>query len=179
MATLWILDVDNTITQRYGTELLPGVKEWINNLDPLKNEVCLATNQGGVGLRFWMELDEFGEPEKLPTEQEVRLRLERVRSSLIAGTSFDCPFFVSFRYFSKNGHWSPTPYSEDSAPPAWQIDSRKPRPGMICQAMNYFSYTNPADVVMVGNGESDEGAAKAAGVRYVNGSELFFFTTLP
>jgi hypothetical protein len=174
---------------------MPGVREWITRLDPADNEIALVTNQGGVGLRYWMESGGFGDPSKYPTEQEVMERLNIIRKALIAGTQFRCPIHVCFRYLSQKGNWSPTPFDpssaeiaafadndhdpqqmivdESSLPARWRKSHRKPEPGMLHDAIFDF---RPSRVVMVGNSEDDRKAAEAANAEYIDGDELFSYT---
>lgn len=66
---LYIFDLDGTLAALDSTNLLPGVAEWF---DASPGVPCaIATNQGGVGLRYWMETKDFGEPGKYPTQAQV------------------------------------------------------------------------------------------------------------
>ena len=99
---LYIFDVDGTIAERDATELLPGVAEWFANN---QTAVAFATNQGGVGLRYWMETAGFGEPSKYPTAKAVQERLESIAKYL--GVKW-ANIYYSFAYQSKSSdNWSP------------------------------------------------------------------------
>lgn len=168
---LIIFDLDDTLTPFTKTELLPGVKEWFDANDAGKVMIAMATNQGGVGLRHWMEDGRFGNPEKYPTEQQVREHIEKVLQNL--GTRF--PVFMSFRYQSyKTGNWSPVPagVKEENE---WSIQWRKPAPGMLIEAM-YLAGVPSHHTLMVGNDDEDRLAAEAAGCAF-EWANVFFGRT--
>ena len=75
---LYIFDIDGTLTEKFGDTLKPEVAEWFRGMRGSDIKVALATNQGGVGLRYWMEQGGFGEPESYPTETKVYERLARI-----------------------------------------------------------------------------------------------------
>lgn len=189
---LYIFDVDGTIAMSYSDELLPEAKNFFNAFDWEHNKVALATNQGGVGLRYWMEQGRFGEPEKYPTAEQVTARLEKLRSQIVGDNFGRCLVLVSFAYQSKkSGKWGPTPYDFSEAdhraaamsdepyeqfvpvvPGEWRQDWRKPAPGMLLSALAHFN-ESPENTVMIGNSDDDKGAAAAAGVRFVDEFEFF------
>jgi phosphoglycolate phosphatase-like HAD superfamily hydrolase len=189
---LYIMDVDGTIAMSYSDELLPEAAKFFAGFDWEKDKLALATNQGGVGLRYWMEQGGFGEPEEKPTAEQVQARLEKLRSQIVGKQIERCPIFVSFAYQSKkSGKWAPTPYdlsgrdliatatSDDPMvkhipviPNEWREDWRKPAPGMLLAAMKHFGET-PENTVMIGNSDDDKGAAAAAGVRFIDEFEFF------
>lgn len=74
---LIIFDVDGTLAERVGDALLPGVFAWFA-AHGQEYKIALATNQGGVGLRYWMETDGFGEPGKYPDEQSIWAQLGKI-----------------------------------------------------------------------------------------------------
>ncbi len=164
---LYIFDVDGTIADRDTNELLPGVAEWFAVNAP--KEVAFATNQGGVGLRHWMESEGFGEPEKYPTESQIYARLHQLRKKLIKPeTTFNV--CVSFRYQSKSsGKWSPRPHGTEGDT-RWDKESRKPQPRMIHDAIYREGLEN---AVMVGDSEEDRQAAANAGIDFVLADEFF------
>lgn len=163
---LYIFDVDGTIAERDTKNLLPGVSEWFASN---KAAVAFATNQGGVGLRHWMETAGFGEPEKYPTAKAVQERLESIAKEL--GVKW-ANIYYSFAYQSKSSdNWSPVPAGiTEAMSPEWFPASRKPNPGMLLEAI----FDNGAKLpVMVGDRDEDEAAARAAGIDFVHADEFF------
>ncbi|GAB5494515.1 MAG: hypothetical protein Phog2KO_47300 [Phototrophicaceae bacterium] len=49
---LIIFDMDGTLSDWKTGKLLPNVKAWFD-AQPPDRKFALATNQGGVGLRYW------------------------------------------------------------------------------------------------------------------------------
>lgn len=167
---LHIFDLDGTLAAQDSTELLPGVAEWFA-AHP-SNPCAIATNQGGVGLRRWMEGAGFGEPGKYPTQAEVEDRVTTLALSLFHEDRARLPVYIAFAYQAKSGKWSPIP-PEGQGDPRWNPDWRKPAPGMIVQAMSDANISDPAQVLMVGDSEADQQAAKAAGVGFRWAWEFF------
>jgi len=165
---LYIFDVDGTIAERDTTELLPGVAEWFARN---QTAVSLATNQGGVGLRHWMETGGFGGADryKYPPAEEVKDRLYKIAHKLSVSIE---SVYVSFAYQSKrSGEWSPAMNDIDGDPLEWWAPEwRKPNPGMLLAAMEYENTTN---AVMVGDSDEDEAAARAAGIDFIHADDFF------
>lgn len=180
---LIIFDLDTTLVQKWTDNLLPGVAEYFQRND--LPSIAIATNQGGVGLGYWMHKENFGNPDKYPTENETMYRLIRLARSLNA------KLYVSFAYRSKKGNWSPIPnsetgyvthYSSDSGSPpwnqdwnakhSWEKDWRKPSPGMLLEAIK-DSNAAPANTLMVGDSEDDHLAAEAAGCSFIHANDFF------
>jgi len=168
---LILLDIDGTITEKWTSELLDGVAEWFGDN---KVPVALVTNQGGVGLNYWMVKDGFGSPEKFPTEDEVVGRV------IFIARKIDARAYAAFAFQSKKGNWSPVPgghegvntYEPGGHRSSWERDWRKPNPGMLLQAMADAGVT-PADTLMVGDTESDRQAAENAGCAFAWADEFF------
>lgn len=170
---LYIMDVDGTIAMSYSDELLPEAAKFFAEFDWEHDKLALATNQGGVGLRYWMEQGGFGEPEKYPTESQVTVRLILLRDQIVGDKIERCAVYACFAYQSKkSGKWAPTPYAAGEIPNEWREDWRKPAPGMLLAAMKRFGET-PENTVMIGNSDDDKGAAAAAGVRFIDEFEFF------
>jgi D-glycero-D-manno-heptose 1,7-bisphosphate phosphatase len=53
-----------------------------------------------------------------------------------------------------------------------ECDCRKPKPGMILSLMSEFG-ASPAEVIFVGDAETDKAAAEAAGIEFIWASEFF------
>ena len=166
---IYIFDVDNTLADRDSDQLYDHVAKWFAQHKPQR--VALATNQGGVGLRAWMERDGFGDPEKLPTEQHVIHRLSHLGQQIATLTGGDILICYACAYQSKtSGEWSPQ--REGSQ---WLKSWRKPGTGMLNEAMQYYK-AERHEYVFVGDNlhnNYDELAAKAAGITYTDHASLF------
>ena len=175
--TLLCLDVDGTVVSSNTSDtLLPQVVAFLSQLDSSKTRIALVTNQGAVGLKHWMEVGKFGDPTTLPTRVEVETRLEKIKSQI--ESIIECPIalFAAYRYQSKtSGRWCPIPFTEgkDSR---WKQEWRKPGPGMIREAMKWAKVSplvGLRNVLMVGDMDSDEGAARSAGVGFEKALDFF------
>lgn len=156
---LYIFDLDGTLAPFNSDELYADASEWIRrNVMHPAHSICIATNQGGIGLRYWMERDSFGEPNKYPTLASFKLRIEglfphKMRRPVV---------FMCARYQSRKGTWSPVPKDVDTQDGTWKEDWRKPQPGMLVHAMTIF-LTTPEQTLMIGDSEEDRLAAITAG----------------
>lgn len=172
MIRLIIFDVDGTLAVKYTLNLLPGVAEFF---ELALDEDCapglrlaIATNQGGVGMRYWMETGNFGRPKRYPTLSQIERRMAGLMKKL---GSEHIPVYVSFRYQDKEGQWAPVPPGEE-ANPRWSATWRKPEPGMLLQAM-LDAGVSAEETLFVGDSPDDHGAARAAGCLFI-GAEAFF-----
>ncbi len=163
---LYIFDLDGTIAKKYTTDLLPGVEEWFATIHAA---TALATNQGGVGLRYWMEKDGFGNPDGLPTIKIVEDRLDEIKKKL--GRE-DILGIASFAYQSKkSGEWGPTPEQTDRWNYLrWHPSWRKPQKGMLAYAQAHYQLFN---AVMIGDSVEDEKAANAEDIDFILADEFF------
>lgn len=169
--TLYCFDVDGTLVTAWTANLLPGVAEWFAKLDQRDGDrVAFITNQGGVGLRQWMETEDWGEPEKLPTEADVYRRLDSTAAQL--GIADTVCTLTSFAYQTKAGQWSPDPGGPLPGR-QWLRNWRKPRGGMIEAAMADNQIFK--NVVVIGDSDDDRraAAAAAAGVAFEWAAEFF------
>lgn len=173
MKRLIVFDVDGTLAKIYTLHLLPRVEDFFRLVYrgdcPAAPKIAIATNQGGVGMRYWMEQEGWGKPAKYPTVTEIEERLRGLVEAL--GAPHDLPVYVAFRYKNREGQWAPVP-PEMGADPRWQQDWRKPMPGMLLQAMRDAGVT-PEETLFVGDSEDDRGAAEAAGCAF-DWAETFF-----
>lgn len=196
---LIILDVDGTLTpDMTGVLFDSNVVEKLMALRGTGVKLALASNQGGVGLRHWIEsAGGFGKTAeekeasllaaaKYPTLQESMSRLATVAGNVTALTYLPVKIYASFAYQSKGGNWGPTPYDLTSAmadnekdpraiyeiPPEWSQQWRKPNAGMLLQAMADWNEL-PENTIMVGNSAEDKGAALAAGIDFIHADEYF------
>lgn len=170
-AELLIFDIDGTLADRETGELLPGVLDFFEKHGDAF-DIVFATNQGGVGLRYWMESEGFGEPEKFPTQQDVGIHINTVLTQLPERFHETVGIYVCYAYQSKNsGNWSPTPeqhrFEED-----WDPNCRKPNAGMLVSAMRGRGLL-PSQCLMVGDGDEDEEAAEAAGCHFRHADQFF------
>lgn len=183
---LIIFDMDGTLSDRDTGELLEGVAKWFA-VNGMKYEFGLATNQGGVGLKYWMERDGFGNPEQYPSENQAWLHINGVQDRLLKATHPIYPNDVEkvfaifpvacFAYQSKKGTWSPTPedkqdYAGSFWKSCWRQDWRKPAPGMLLKIMGYYERT-PEQTLMVGDSPEDEQSALNAGCAFIWAWEFF------
>jgi len=169
---LVIFDVDGTLVETYGLEPLPNVESFfrlvLNGGCPQPPGLALATNQGGVGMRYWMERGRFGQPENFPTEDSVNERLGNLLTRLGAP---EARVYTSFLYQTKNGKWAPAPPGRQGDP-RWSPEWRKPNPGMLLQAMADAG-ARPERTLFVGDREEDREAAAAAGCAFAWAAEFF------
>jgi HAD superfamily hydrolase (TIGR01662 family) len=170
---LIIFDVDGTLAKQFTLELLPGVKQFFELLFqagcPHTPKVAIATNQGGVGMRYWMEKGGFGKPEKYPTAEEINERMEALVDKL--GGDSQLPVYASFRFVNKKGKWTPVP-PEQTDNPRWELEWRKPKPGMLLQAMEEAG-TRTDETLFVGDREEDQAAAQATGCAFRWAKDFF------
>lgn len=159
---LVIFDVDGTLAEQFTLELLPGVEQFFQLLFQggcsQAPRAAIATNQGGVGMRYWMEKGGFGRPEVYPTVDEIDQRMQSLVEKL--GGSSRLPVYVSYRFATKKGKWAPVP-PEQARNPRWEQEWRKPLPGMLLQAMQEAT-AQPHESLFVGDREEDQAAARAA-----------------
>ena len=176
------LDIDGTIVEtNTSSELIPEAEEFLAGLASLNVKIALVTNQGAVGLRHWMQTNSFGEPESLPSQDEVEKRINLIVAAIKKVYPVDFPVLMAFRFQSKgdaeNGkkpRWGPVPFNCKSDP-RWKQEWRKPNPGMILTAMTKcgLSMFEKKKALMIGDMDTDEAAAKAAGVSFKRAPKIF------
>ena len=179
--TLLCLDVDGTIVEsNKSSVLMPSFVAFLNQLSP-SVRIALVTNQGGVGLRHWMTSGSFGDPSSLPSQEEVEGRILAISEKISSFFSGPLATFMAFRYQSKgdasNGkapRWGPVPLSAKDDP-RWKQEWRKPSSGMLAEAMKWagISIFNKSCALMVGDMDTDEGAAKGAGIKFQRAPDFF------
>jgi HAD superfamily hydrolase (TIGR01662 family) len=162
MHKLVIFDLDGTLVESWTGDILPGRMEMIKHLRRQGVKIAVATNQGGVGLRYWMETEGWGEPTKYQNDLETILRLQDIQR--LIGT--DIPMYTCFYYQTKTRKPGPIPLGNEHHR-RWDPEYRKPRPGMLLEAMVHFSI-RPDDTLMVGNGVEDARAAFNAGCDFMD-----------
>lgn len=173
---LIIFDVDGILSKRDSGRLLPHAVAYFNDLASTQSDfspdpfIALAANQGGVGLRRWMEQEGFGEPHKYPTQIQAENHIYSVARH-IEELYAQPAVYISFAYQSQKGNWSPLP-PEARKDPRWKRDWRKPAPGMLIQAMADAGVT-AAETLMVSDDPAGRNAAVSAGCEYIR-ADLFF-----
>ena len=173
---LYIFDVDDTICGRPG-DLYPWAKRYFATLRDSGKKVALATNQNGVGLRYWMQPDpdqpaKFGDPERLPTVESVTERMDKIAAEIEEISGIVPIVNTSFAYLTKDGErWSPAP-PDSTSDPRWRRDWRKPEPGMLTSAMA-LAGMGEQGTLFIGDQESDLQAAMKAGIEF-EFAESFF-----
>lgn len=164
---LIIFDIDGTLADRDTHQLLPGVWEWYFQQSHME-QLAIATNQGGVGLHYWMERDGFGDLSKYPDETAAREHINKVLSQLDPRIKV----YVCFAYQSqKSGKWSPVPEGQEDNP-EWDKGYRKPDAGMLLKAMNDANVA-PEDTLFVGDDIEDAMAAKKAKCKFMFAYQFF------
>lgn len=172
---LLIFDIDGTLVRDYNSfEMLPGRAKFFNQ--PGLPKVAFATNQGGVGLRYWMESSDWGDPIELPTIESTGIRLGAIADQFPPG--FEAEIFMCFAFQSKKGQWAPIPPGAETDS-RWLKEWRKPAPGMLLAAMEYYGIS-PEQTLMVGDSDDDRLAAEAAGCQFILAEEFFkpYLTTV-
>jgi D-glycero-D-manno-heptose 1,7-bisphosphate phosphatase len=176
---LYMFDLDGTLISSYmDTEsrdiddwhVLPGRAEAIQELKDEGHALAIITNQAGVAFGY-------------ATEEQVQAKIVQALAALgfdedeiqfqSRADGPDTPESV-FHRISVHvcyGH----PKSRDSRYSGAEAERRKPSPTMLLEAIGEpppgFSVAEYAG--FVGDMESDEQAARAAGVRYLDANEFF------
>ncbi len=175
MVRLIIFDVDGTLVRSHTLKLLPGVRAffqliWGGHCPPeLTPALAIATNQGGVGMRYWLELKHFGRPERYPNQAEIEQRMASLIAELDGGAAIKV--YMAFRFKDWMGKWSPVPPEADGDP-RWSTDWRKPGPGMLLRAMEDARVT-ARQTLYVGDRPDDQKAARAAGCAFAWAKDFF------
>ena len=172
---LIMFDLDGTLAEYKSDVLYPDVAEYLKNTKRQAGAIMgtpswvIVTNQGGIGLRHWMEFGNWGNPETLPTLEDFSKRIDK----LFPDVHDDYKFwiFMCARYQSKKGVWSPIPDHQNGLA-MWNKEWRKPQAGMLHQAMIVTGYP-PGACLMVGDREEDQLAAEAAKVDFMWAYEFF------
>lgn len=155
---LLIFDLDGTLSEFKTGAILPNVKNYFDNIhSPKTHKLALAFNQGGVGLRYWMESQEFSNPEMYPNANNVEVQINRILAEL----GHEWSVYISYAYRSKKGQWSPMPIGVEQHKERWSNHWRKPQPGMLLQAMTDTGIS-PKETLMIGDWDEDRQAANNA-----------------
>jgi HAD superfamily hydrolase (TIGR01662 family) len=165
---LYIFDLDGTLVESYGTRPLDGIPEQLARLQEEGHVLAVATNQAGPawGLATGKA--------KYPTPESLGDRFRDIAGEL--PVLADVPWFVAVgdtrlsldadayaqlvRVFRDAGKPLDLHISAD---PAW----RKPLPQMLLAACQHYRLP-PDQAVFVGDYDTDEQAATAAGIAFVS-----------
>jgi hypothetical protein len=181
---LHVFAVDGAIAEKNTSALRIKASEYFAWLRVLQDKgrtvpsIALATNQPSVGWRYWAQEDSFvdglldvrydGGAAALPSQTDVHLRLLNIQAQIPLVTKL----YVNYVAKSDNGRYSPTPL-ECVDQPEWSRSWRKPNPGMVNAAINYFNCYDLSKVLVVG-GEDDRLSAKGAGVQFMSPHEFWY-----
>jgi D-glycero-D-manno-heptose 1,7-bisphosphate phosphatase len=155
--TLVIFDVDGTlVTTASGAtfrktaddwQYIPGRMEKVQQLRREGVKIGIASNQAGVAFP-WSSFSEAG----------IQFEIERVAHDIWAD-------YVGICYSTPNPKALPQYHNPDDT-------RRKPGPGMIIEAMQWYSI-RPEYTLFVGDRDEDEKAAVAAGVTFQHADDFF------
>lgn len=164
---LYLFDLDGTLAPMDGSELYPDAAQWLQD-NPAASWM-IVTNQGGIGLRLWMETGGFGDPSKYPTLDSFRARIVALFPEPMM---YERKVIMCARYQSKkSGEWSPLP-EKIGWMSIWHQEWRKPAPGMLRYAMSRKEVA-PEHTLMIGDSDEDQQAAAAAGCDFMWAHEFF------
>ena len=189
LSKLIIFDIDGTLTVPHTTQLLPGRREFFLALATEHKQgktpsIALATNQGGVGFRHWLEstrpawFAEKSEAEQAaqlaiyPTQIQAIARLNDVAESIGDISNIWPATYISFAWqFKSNGLWADIPPDAEKDI-RWSHEWRKPNPGMLEQAIRNTSIL-PRQALMIGDHITDIRAGRLAGCATAWGKDFF------
>src|SRR6266404_2414784 len=164
----YIFDLDGTLSPTDQEVLYPDAAKW---LEANHHNWVICTNQGGIGLRLWMEKGGFGDPGKYSTLDKFSDRLDKLFPWIDRENRIYYVLMCTAYQSKKTGQWAPTPPSGVGYA-MWNQDWRKPAPGMLIHAMAIRGFI-PAKTLMVGDSLDDQGAAQAAGVDFQPAWQFF------
>lgn len=169
---LIIFDADGTLVERDSSQLLGGVAAWFERYHALPPErrpqLAIATNQGGVGTRYRLEQQGHPRAARYPRQEQIEQSYGALARRLLPDPD---RFYVAFAYQDRRGHWTPVPPAQQDNP-RWSHAWRKPRPGMLRQAMEDCRAA-PDRTLMVGDSPDDQAAAAAAGTAFQWADDFF------
>ena len=189
---LLIFDIDGTLADRASGKLLPGRRKFFlaltdNPFDFAGDnhpQIALATNQGGVGYRYWLKttkpswFTEKSEAEQAaqlaiyPTQTQAEIRLNDLVEKISRLAQRRLRQYSCFAYkISADIGWAETPPGTEKDH-RWSMYWRKPMPGMLLQAMKDASCT-AGQTLMIGNHSTDIRAGKAAGCNVAWSGDFF------
>lgn len=156
--SLYIFDKDGTLISPIGRRPanlageqipMPGVIDKIAELRAAGHQIAIATNQGGVAWGIISRAQAY--------------RLAHDAGEKVGGV--DAIAVCCYDPKAAGRHGAVKRYARDSA-------RRKPQPGMLLDIMKRLDYA-PSDTIFVGDSETDEQAAIAAGVQFIDAAVFF------
>lgn len=153
--SLYLFDVDGTLVRPASNNTfrqtaddwvyLPGVEAKCQQLVAAGHQIALVSNQGGVAYGIFQLAD-------------ITAAIEATGAGVGAALCLLCPYHPKGKL------------------PEFAVDSehRKPKPGMLLEAMQRLGYA-AADTTMVGDRDEDAQAAAAAGVSFIHANTFFGF----
>lgn len=164
---LIIFDLDDTLVSRYGTNFLPGVKNLLKAI-PASTSVAIATNKGNVGLYYWMEEGGWGNLADSPqTPDEAEAQINEVQKNVEDLIGRSVALYKCYAFVSSKGNIAPIPKVVQESmihgliPSEWDINNRKPQPGMLLEAMADAG-VEPHETLFIGDRDTDQEAAEMA-----------------
>src|ERR1043166_8812296 len=106
MYHFYIFDLDGTLSPTDQDVLYPDAAQW---LKANRHNWIVATNQGGIGLRFWQESGGFGEPEKYPTIEKFSARMDKLFPYIDHENRSYYVLMCAAYQPKKTGQWGPVP----------------------------------------------------------------------
>lgn len=154
---LLILDVDGTLTTtKSGATFRKAADDWV--WLPGRMEKCQHLRREGVKLAIASNQAGVAFPWSSFTEAEMQLEIEMVAHDIWAN-------YVGVCYSTPNLKALPQYQNPDD-------QRRKPGPGMLIEAMHFYS-VRPEYTLMVGDRPEDEQAAQAAGTSFQWADDFF------
>jgi len=166
---MYIFDADGTLMDRETGKWLPGVVERLDQLRAARPvHLAIATNQGGPACRdaCWPWSGKY------PLLEDVLSKYTAVAERIGA------KLYMSLLYQVKSTGKSICPSDIADDDPRLNPEWRKPKPGMLLQAMADAGVT-PAETVFIGDSADDKAAAEAAGCRFQWAQQEFSYVGNP
>jgi HAD superfamily hydrolase (TIGR01662 family) len=159
MTELIIFDADGTLIDRDTGEILPDVEAKLLSIDV--PDIAIATNQGGPACHD----AGWAGSSKYPTLEEVEQKYYKLANTLGATLYMSLLYTnMSKKLYYPNGIKPDDP----RANPEW----RKPKPGMLLQAMTDH-YAAREDTIFVGDSIDDKLASENAGIEFIHRDNFF------
>lgn len=173
-----IFDVDNTIVQRWTTNLLRNRKQRLDKLKEEGKRIYLATNQGGPAHHAWHYYRDDARAEEYPSlirtigmmaDITTRANATRCYVALHPGAPD-----VAKEIFDKmtSGPDQVMYLMGDKVRACYRLSWRKPAPGMLLEIIEEMDGRRER-CAYVGNDTKDMLAAQAAGIEFIDSDEFF------
>ncbi len=163
--SLFLFDLDSTLTEPISggkfpqtiddRKLMPGRREKLQDLQAHNKLIAVVTNQGGAA---WGIFD----------PNDMTRYLTKFVEDLDLGAVFVC-----YHDTSEKAKASPKTIANLVLPDYYKgWERRKPGPGMLIEAMDFFG-VDRQDTLMIGDREEDKEAAENAGCSFVWAWDFF------